>query len=94
MLIDRALFFLERVVVAAGSWLWLRFLRMRWITRGFVIAAVLFFTAWALGRLGLPGPARTVAGWGRFVFALSLTAAIIRHLWMRFTHPSQYPSWY
>lgn len=93
-LVDALLFRLGEVIGRLSHALWNRFLGLTLIGKGFAVAVVLFAFGWVLDQLGLNGFARELTGAAWLVFSLVITAVIIRHIWLRFTKRSRYPSWY
>lgn len=91
---DQILFLLGRGLSLIAAWAWDRFLGLLLIGKGFAIALTLFAAAWAADQLGMNSIASEVGSAGWLVLSLVLTAVVIRHIWLRFTRRSRYPTWY
>jgi hypothetical protein len=91
---DDILFALERVARRIAAALWSRFLSFSLIGKGFSVAVGLYLVAWMSGQVGLHRIARDLGSDAWFVLRLVIAAVVIRHLWLRFTQRSQYPTWY
>ena len=90
---ERILIAVEAVVTRLLLALWGRFLTLTVIGKGFAIVLSLFGVAWIAGELGLGSLAREFAEAGWSLLSFVLAAAVIRHIWLRFTRRARYPTW-
>lgn len=92
--VDALLLALDRAARVLLRGVWIRFRRLTLIGKGFGIALALFTTAWTtewVGAEAVTGELMSAAG---TVLSFAITAVIIRHIWLRFTRSSRYPTWY
>jgi hypothetical protein len=96
-LLDHAAYGVVTLGQRAGRAVWwqlrLGFARLSLLGRGFAIAVALYAAAWVSSRLGFDAAAHQFTEFSRRLLSLVLTAAIVRHLWSRFTRASRYSSW-